>query len=465
VGQLDQLLAEQLAKHRYDCLDVFLRFHAAYRDWKDSGAGGTFDQWRRQFPVKPPTGVKQEDHLTCVGLSYQMLEAVAARCGDTVAQHCYLISAEEEVDEVDWYTSLPRPPELNENDHCLLACRLHVEGRSGVHVQGRSGVLLLDSGCRVPRTVVIMADRGPPHTGPIPMDTLSGELTQEYQLSDNGLFVICTSHRTRPNPIDTINRNNVSARDTIIRNSVSASTDSADVANNGDNVAEDLIDPSEIIGETESSGTDVNANIITGNFKTTTNNTTSDVKEKNVSAAATDCIKKVSITDNTSTPSSASNKTDSSSFSTTTTSERSIIFVGGRFDNPYEFAEYRVIFHTLRSLVRRSGDGRLLSGLFFPLRPAATAAVTVFWHDGEDPGQGRGQGRRLKVRVPLTLLESGEVSAEQRYALEQAGRQLLMPAEQWKATLKAVVDALRDEVFIGEVKRVNEEILQLSIDN
>jgi len=115
--------------------------------------------------------------------------------------------------------------------------------------------------------------------------------------------------------------------------------------------------------------------------------------------------------------------------------------------------------------VRRSGDGRLLSGLFFPLRPAATAAVTVFWHDGEDPGQGRGQGRRLKVRVPLTLLESGEVSEEQRYALEQAGRQLLMPVEQWKATLKAVVDALRDEVFIGEVKRVNEEILQLSIDN
>ena len=55
------------------------------------------------------------------------------------------------------YVSGCRPPERNENDHCLLACQ--------VRVGGRRGCLLLDSGYHVPRTVCVMADRRPPHTG------------------------------------------------------------------------------------------------------------------------------------------------------------------------------------------------------------------------------------------------------------------------------------------------------------
>ena len=62
-----------------------------------------------------------------------------------------------------------------------------------------------------------------------------------------------------------------------------------------------------------------------------------------------------------------------------TNGHRNCIFVGGQFANPYAFAEYRSIFDTMCSAVRRSGDGRLLSGLFFPVRRADVAAVTVFF--------------------------------------------------------------------------------------
>ena len=55
------------------------------------------------------------------------------------------------------YVSRYRPPERNENDHCLMACQ--------VRVSGRRGVLLVDSGYHVPKTICVMADGQSPDTG------------------------------------------------------------------------------------------------------------------------------------------------------------------------------------------------------------------------------------------------------------------------------------------------------------
>lgn len=328
--ELDRLLADHLAQHDYDCLDVFLRFHGGYQRWRQAGATGSFEQWRRQFAVRP-----EPDHLTCVGLAADLVSRVEGR-GGTVGSHFYVASAEEEVTEYTEYVSGCRPPERNENDHCLVACQ--------VRVAGRRGVLLLDSGCHVPRTVCVMADLQPPHTGEVPLDCLSGQLRHDYRLSPNGKFVVCAISRTRADGV--------------------------------------------------------------------------------------------------------------------TSTDRSCIFVGGRFDNPYAFAEYRNIFHTLRSLVRRSSDGGLLSGLFFALRPAERgAAVTVFWSDAA--------GERRRCRLPLAAVAASELrSAAQQQALTAAGRQLRRTPEQWRRLLQQVVDALSDRTFIESVLRVNHNILyQLAGDD
>lgn len=316
-------MADHLARHDYDGLDVFLRFHEAHGRWQRAGAPGTFEQWRKQFAIAP-----QPEHLTCVGLTKDMLARMEAR-GGTVASHFYVASAEEEVDGVEEYISGCRPPERNENDHCLMACQ--------VRVSGRRGVLLVDSGYHVPRTICVMADGLYPHTGEITMDCLSGKLIHKYELSPNQKFVICTIERT------------------------------------------------------------------------------------------------------------------SSGGSTST--DHTCVFIGGRFENPYAFAEYRNIFHTLRSLVRRSPDGRLLSGLYFSLRPAGQpAAITVFWHDAE--------GERRRCRVPLEeLTQPGLLTVPQLEALRAAGRQLRMPPDQWQSLLQRSVDALGDRPFIDRVLQVNERIL------
>ncbi|KAF0288812.1 hypothetical protein FJT64_026696 [Amphibalanus amphitrite] len=258
-----------------------------------------------------------------------MLARVAAR-GGTVASHFYVASAEEEIDDVEEYVAGCRPPERNENDHCLMACQ--------VRVSGRRGVLLIDSGYHVPRTVCVMADRLPPHTGELPMDCLSGQLTHGYELSPNHKFAICSINRT--------------------------------------------------------------------------------------TAAGT------------------------------TSTDRTCIFIGGHFENPYAFAEYRNIFHTLRSRVRRSPEGRLLSGFYFSLRPAGhgAPALTVFWH-GTD-------GQRRRCRLPLSELSQPELLTEpQLEALQAAGRQLRLSPDQWQQLLQRSVDALSDRKFIDRVLQVNERIL------
>ena len=136
-----------------------------------------------------------------------------------------------------------------------------------------------------------------------------------------------------------------------------------------------------------------------------------------------------------------------------TTKDHTCIFIGGRFENPYAFAEYRNIFHTLRSLVRRSSEGRLLSGLYFSLRPAGQpAAITVFWHDTD--------GQRRRCRLPLAELTRPELLTEpQLEALRAAGRQLRMTPDQWQRLLQRSVDALGDRQFIDRVLLVNERIL------
>ena len=136
-----------------------------------------------------------------------------------------------------------------------------------------------------------------------------------------------------------------------------------------------------------------------------------------------------------------------------TSRDCSCVFVGGRFENPYAFAEYRNIFHTLRSLVRRSAGGRLLSGLYFSLRTAEHAAsVSVFWHAAD--------GRRRRCRLLLPELGQPELRSElQTEGLREAGRQLGKPQEQWNRLLRQVLAVLSDRPFIDSVLRVNETIL------
>ena len=140
-----------------------------------------------------------------------------------------------------------------------------------------------------------------------------------------------------------------------------------------------------------------------------------------------------------------------------TSTDCSCIFVGGRFENPYSFAEYRNIFHTLHSLVRRSSSGRLTSGLYFSLRAAErahSAALSVFWHDQD--------GRRRRCRLPLAELSDPERRSDlQTEALQAAGRQLRMTTDQWQRLLQKVLDALSDREFIDSVISVNESILYL----
>ena len=95
-AELDRLLADHLARHDYDGLDVVLRFHEAYARWQRAGAPGTFGQWRRQFVVSP-----EPEHLTCVGLSRDMLARLEKR-GSPVASHFYVASAEEVSCGAEW---------------------------------------------------------------------------------------------------------------------------------------------------------------------------------------------------------------------------------------------------------------------------------------------------------------------------------------------------------------------------
>ncbi|KAF0296704.1 hypothetical protein FJT64_005872 [Amphibalanus amphitrite] len=169
-----------------------------------------------------------------------------------------------------------------------------------VRVSGRRGVLLIDSGYHVPRTVCVMADRLPPHTGELPMDCLSGQLTHGYELSPNYKFAICSINRT--------------------------------------------------------------------------------------TAAGT------------------------------TSTDRTCIFIGGHFENPYAFAEYR------KHLPHAALAGAPLAG-----GPAAER--------------------------PELLTEP------QLEALQAAGRQLRLSPDQWQQLLQRSVDALSDRKFIDRVLQVNERIL------
>ena len=87
------------------------------------------------------------------------------------------------MEQVNQYVSGCRPPERNENDHCLLACQVRV-GR-------RRGVLLLDSGYHVARTVCVMADRLSPHTGERKRREVLGVVSYRREVWFSGICVGC----------------------------------------------------------------------------------------------------------------------------------------------------------------------------------------------------------------------------------------------------------------------------------
>lgn len=108
-GECESLLHEVLCRHAYNTIGSFNQF---YEDYKavDKQRNFEFDDFFINYKAR-----LKPDSLSCVGLSYRLLELFTQRFGQAVGDHCGTVSCEEIVKDPNKY-----------NMHCDNTAKEHV---------------------------------------------------------------------------------------------------------------------------------------------------------------------------------------------------------------------------------------------------------------------------------------------------------------------------------------------------
>lgn len=155
IGLIETKLQRMLEETHYNTANNFVDFHKAYR-----GAHSANPDLRTHFQ-NYTIPINRRHHM-CVSLAMEIVSRLAEH-HPHIAEHFYLVSCEEAVEESEAYINHCTEKDIEhagpglEKEHALVAMQ--------IVVGGREGVLILDPGYHVARAVTVMKDQCYPHSG------------------------------------------------------------------------------------------------------------------------------------------------------------------------------------------------------------------------------------------------------------------------------------------------------------
>ncbi|XP_055595746.1 uncharacterized protein LOC129746210 [Uranotaenia lowii] len=155
VGLIETKLQRMLEETHYNTVNNFVDFHKAYRVAHSANPDLKTHFQNYAIPIN-------RRHHMCVSLAMEIVSRLAEH-HPHIAEHFYLVSCEEAVEESEAYVRHCEEKDIEhagpslEKEHALIAMR--------IVVAGREGVLILDPGYHVARAVTVMKDQCYPHTG------------------------------------------------------------------------------------------------------------------------------------------------------------------------------------------------------------------------------------------------------------------------------------------------------------
>lgn len=153
IAVIDTVLQHLLEDTFYDTVHNFVNFHESYR-------ASNCKHLQNFFQIFSPSVDRR--HFTCVSLGMEIIARISEILPD-VAEHFYLVSCEEAVENCNGYVEACEDNTIEragfglEKEHSLVAM--------SVIIANRKGIALLDPGYHVARAVTVMQDKGYPHTG------------------------------------------------------------------------------------------------------------------------------------------------------------------------------------------------------------------------------------------------------------------------------------------------------------
>lgn len=155
IGLIETKLQRMLEETHYNTANNFVDFHKAYRSAHSADSDLRTHFQNYTIPIN-------RRHHMCVSLAMEIVSRLAEHYPD-IAEHFYLVSCEEAVEESEAYVNHCTKKNIEhaapslEKEHALVAMQ--------IVVGGREGVLILDPGYHVARAVTVMKDQCYPHTG------------------------------------------------------------------------------------------------------------------------------------------------------------------------------------------------------------------------------------------------------------------------------------------------------------
>lgn len=179
LGRLQVILEEEIINNDYN---TFTQFADFYHKYHTNDSGRLID-----FLIHLNDLTEQDDSLSCVGMSKQLLANIIKR-ERKLNGSLALVSCEEKVKDIESY-EINGPDSLKE--HVLLLVKITLEDT-------RVGYILMDPGFHLTRPIVIMQDGQKPHTGSFIVSASDHKILQyDYDVLDDQ-FVSWTVKETRP---------------------------------------------------------------------------------------------------------------------------------------------------------------------------------------------------------------------------------------------------------------------------
>lgn len=155
IGLIETKLQRMLEETHYNTANNFVDFHKTYRSTHSADPDLRTHFQNYTIPIN-------RRHHMCVSLAMEIVSRLAEHYPH-IAEHFYLVSCEEAVEESEAYVNHCTEKNIEhaapslEKEHALVAMQ--------IVVGGREGVLILDPGYHVARAVTVMKDQCYPHTG------------------------------------------------------------------------------------------------------------------------------------------------------------------------------------------------------------------------------------------------------------------------------------------------------------
>jgi hypothetical protein len=188
VALIETTLQHMIQETHYDTVNNFIHFYQSYRKSR-------FEKLNEFFRNYIPE-INRQNHM-CVSLGMEIISRVALLRPD-IAEHFYLVSCEEAVENAIGYAENCNQPNIDsvartlEKEHVLVAMK--------IRVADREGMLLLDPGYHVARAVTIMQDEKYPHTNFfVQSDEPGCKREYCYSFSDRSRHFVTWHERTTRN--------------------------------------------------------------------------------------------------------------------------------------------------------------------------------------------------------------------------------------------------------------------------